>query len=296
MAMSSRVLWGWAIGCGGVAGALTWWWFQGWEVKVRDHTGDVPVVVTGRDLAQGTWITPDTVQLRWIPKPYVQPGTIGALPELTNAQGKPVYAAAVPMGRGEHLTLSKLIALGRRRGLASLLPRGKVAVSLALTPARGAGGWVRAGDHVDLFCTLDSEGLGPLESVTVPLLQDVPVLAVGDRLIGDAEEPKSSSPSESLIPLTDQESSLLLTIAVEPGEVGKVVLARDKGLLSLVLRAVGETSLLPPSPVWLSVLAPVGAPLARAQRSTPPIRWDQRGSPTVPSLERELRRALEPLP
>lgn len=292
--MKPGVLWVAALGCGAVAGCTMWFWLQGLEAEARGSSSEKPVLVTTRDIPQGTWLTPAFVELRRVPKRYSEPTTLSAMTELTTDQGKPTYAAAVPLSRGEHLTLSKLAPVGKQRGLAALLPVGKVAASLMLSPARGAGGWIRPGDHIDLFCTLEGEGAS--DSATVPFLQDVSVLAVGDRLLGDPDDSKRPASTDASVVWGEAEQPVVLTVAVESGEVGKLVLAREKGLLSVVLRPIGQTAILPPLPIPLSSLVPSVGALRHSRQPAAALGAHQQAPASLRVLQHEIDQTLRQLP
>ncbi|MBI3292474.1 MAG: hypothetical protein HYZ73_06660, partial [Elusimicrobia bacterium] len=144
------------------------------------------------------------------------------------------------------------------------------------------------------------------ESLAVPLIQDVPVLAVGDRLLGDPDEVKQSPSAEATTLFTEAEQSVLLTVAVEPTEVGKLVLAREKGILSVGLRPIGETAILSPMPVQLSSLFLLPSTLPPLHETTHPrkgrssLSRSQSGPSPLPgavrSLERQLEQVLRQLP
>lgn len=111
--------------------------------------------------------------------------------------------------RGDH-TLSAHIPLGMR------------AMSLTQPDRHLFGGLLRPGDRVDLLIT-KTASLQSKRSVTVPLLQNVLVLAVGDRL-------GSAHPED-----TDGGTSVV-TLLVTMDQAGLLAHSRSDSRLTLVLR------------------------------------------------------------
>ncbi len=105
-------------------------------------------------------------------------------------------------------------------GVSMRLDPGLKAVSITVDPSSAASGLIRAGDHVDLFVSLDHQG----KRLTVMLLKSVEVLGTGQF-----------SDVTSRLENTASASDANITIAVSNEDAVKVVAAREAGSISAVL-------------------------------------------------------------
>jgi len=109
-----------------------------------------------------------------------------------------------------------------RSSFSSRIPKGMRAMSVAGVGRRAFGDLMRPGDRVDVLLTKAKPG-SEAKVVTVPLLQNLLVLAVGHRF--SATEQRSSSVGSDSV-------TLLLTI----DQASLLAQARRDGTLSFVLR------------------------------------------------------------
>ncbi|MDP3276821.1 MAG: Flp pilus assembly protein CpaB [Deltaproteobacteria bacterium] len=123
-----------------------------------------------------------------------------------------------------------------RRDLSLLVRTGMRAVTIRADSTSSFSGLIRAGDRVDVLATM-SRTNGEGERVTLPLLQNVLVLAAGSDLGGEqaAAQPggAASTTAGSAQPRTDV-TMITLTVSLEEGAL--LVFAQDRGRLSLVMR------------------------------------------------------------
>lgn len=122
-------------------------------------------------------------------------------------------------------------------GLASMVNHGMRAISLNISGAQGVSGMVQPNDRVDVLGTFmfPSETVaGELEAVTLTVLQNVTVLAVGQRLAkqpwGESRRSRRGGYSTVTLEVTPSESELL------------VFAEQSQGRLALALRNPTDVS------------------------------------------------------
>ncbi len=147
-----------------------------------------PVVVATADLEVGTQVSEDKIKVVEIAEKDLPEGTFATVAEVTT------HMVRYPIYKGEPVLEAKL-----GRGLSALseaLQPGMVAQTVKVDDeAGGMTGLIYPGDHVDVYWL----PMNPdLSSISVKLLlQNVKVLAVGQRIERDDNETSSSKESKS---------------------------------------------------------------------------------------------------
>ena len=136
---------------------------------------------------------------------------------------------------GEPIREAKLVRADQGY-LSAVLTPGKRGVSVTVTAASSAGGFVVPNDHVDVLLTTSSE-VGQRSEV---ILSDVRVLAIGKQLgemgvTGGDETGAEASPTP-----TTFDNSTIATLELDPAEAETLVNASTRGQLSLTLRSVAD--------------------------------------------------------
>lgn len=179
------------------------------------NTG-VPVLVAKRDLKVGTLLKPEDYEFSAWPKDGV-----GAhhIKDKKTAETLPGQVVRIPFVAGEPVIASKLVAPGRRGFLAAALSPGMRASTIKVSAVGGVGGFIFAGDRVDVILTHNADGHRVAETV----LQNVRVLGLDQRSTKD-----------------DQAAKLAKTVTLEvtPRMAEKVAILPQLGALTLVLRAL----------------------------------------------------------
>jgi pilus assembly protein CpaB len=134
---------------------------------------------------------------------------------------------------GEPIREAKLVRADQGY-LSAVLQSGKRGVSVTVTAASSAGGFVVPNDHVDVLLTTSS-AMGQRSEV---ILSNVRVLAIGKRLgemgvTGGDETGAETSPT----PVTF-DNATIATLELDPAQAETLVNASTRGQLSLTLRAV----------------------------------------------------------
>src|SRR5690606_18918337 len=105
---------------------------------------------------------------------------------------------------------------------------GRRAITVAVDEINSISGLLEPGDLIDLLVTVDQQG----EKVTVPLLQGVRVMATGQRSVDD---PKSG----------ERRMYSTVTLNTDPLQAQNVVLAREAGRITALLRNPQDSTPLP---------------------------------------------------
>src|SRR3546814_748378 len=180
-----------------------------------------------------------------------------------------------PIAVGEPILASKVSGEGGRATLASILPEELRAVTIPVNQVTGVGGFVRAGDVVDVLLTrqIPGDGAQREDKMTTVVLENVFVLAI-DQIANESEtEPKVGQ-----------------TATVQTDIIGaqKLALAREIGSLSLALRNVENQAVGGTRTVTVSDLGGAGYYIAakesRAGAAAAP-------APTVNTAAGPVRRA-----
>jgi len=173
----------------------------------------VDVVVAANDLQVGAKLEESDLKVINFPSENLPDGVIHQKPR---AIGRGVLQ---PISRGEFILAGKL-ADKDVAGLPALIPPGMRAVSVRVNDVIAVAGFVLPGTRVDVLLT-GNPGSGG-ESVTTTVLENVAVLATGQKLERNAAGQPQSTP--------------VITLLVSPEDAQKVTLASQEGRIQLSLR------------------------------------------------------------
>ena len=183
--------------------------------------------------------------------------------------------AAIPIQKDSQVLGTAMTSVGR--SLATKIPRGMRAVSLAVSDVTGVSSLVAANNYVDVLATVKlGSGLGASNQrvFVTTLFQNVMVLAVGS----DLGEVRTKSPEENaMAALAQQERQRFstVTLALTPQQAQDLVLTQDIGDITLALRSFrdeNETASIPRSNVTAIFGVPEGEVVPRRVPSWQEIR------------------------
>jgi pilus assembly protein CpaB len=206
------------------------------------------VYVAAADILPNTMIDERLIQRIQVPANYLQPTAMASAPDLVGR----VVSVGVP--RGAQILASYLEGAGAT-ALSYEVPRGRRAVTIAVSDVTGVGGLVRPGNYVDILGTFEfgrpvSNQGGVLtyaeERVeTRTMLQNVPVIAVNQEHRLERAAPRT--PDQALAAAAEDPAAAVepapevqiqnVTVLVGPREVQQLVLAQQIGTLTLALRS-----------------------------------------------------------
>lgn len=210
--------------------------------------------------------------------------------------------ALVTMTPGQVVTERQVQSRGPELGLAYSVKPPLRAVTVALDPIIGVAGFPKPGNHVDVLATFTTD----YGMVTRTVLQDVEILAIGNRVQPTEIDPKTGKQAQA-------EEKPTATLAVLPGEAEKLILAENRGKLRLALRAVDDKTYasrnmtkeltvvgIAPVPknqaLQTVVTKPAPAPESRTYREDRSYREEVRQIPAPPALPPVAYTAPAPAP
>jgi pilus assembly protein CpaB len=187
------------------------------------------VLVASKDIAPGHTLSVDLVRWEAWPKSAVSSTLItkDAQPDM----GKAIEGAVVraPLVTGQPITDASIVRAGAAGFLAATIKPGMRAIGMSVTAQTSAGGFILPNDRVDVVLTRELPGNGsPKQYASETILRDVRVLAVDQT----AHQEK------------DQQSVVAKTATLEmsPDQAELMAHAEQSGVLSLALRALGDSS------------------------------------------------------
>ena len=216
-----------AVIFGLLAFALT---YQQLEYEKRRISGDSETVIlikTTRNMVEGEEINASDVA-----RCQVQRNRANAVPsreipwsELPRVIGRKLETS---LPAGQILQTTDLKPPTRRNGFTRVVQQDWRAVSIPVDMVSSVSNLVQPNDNVDVIGTFrfpDAKGDNTLDTVTLTILQDVKVLAVGSRWGTSLGETGAAPRTYSTV-----------TLQVLPAEVEMLVFASQKGRLTLSLR------------------------------------------------------------
>lgn len=236
-------------------------------LRAKTAAGNEPganVVIAASDLVVGARLQDRDVRVATFPRSLVPPG---AFEHASEVVGRGVI---LPIGKGEFVLPSKVAPENAGAGLPALIPPGMRAVSVRVNDVVSVAGFVTPGTRVDVLLTGNPGGSGEPQTSTV--LENVEVVAVGQKL-----ERNSNG---------DAQSAPVITLLVSPDDAQKLTLASTQGRIQLSLRNPVDTKQEELATTRAGVLYKGGAPVvdptpkARVVRKAPAATAP---SPVLPS-------------
>lgn len=196
----------------------------------KSMSENVTVIVASQRIEQGKIITRSMIKEKIVPKQYAQPKYISNIKEFY-VNDSPAFIAVVPFEEGEQITTSKVSSIISGFGLANTIPNDKKALTL-LFNTQEVSGIISSGSKVDLISIVEYETKNhQYEEASCVVAQNMLVLAIGNDIIGMAKNTKEEVTVSVNVPVT---------IAVSMEQAQKIVLAQEKGILKIVLRAISD--------------------------------------------------------
>src|ERR1700756_3391653 len=177
------------------------------------------VIVAANDIQVGAKVQDGDIRMVRVPVSVVPPNSFRSSSQII---GRGVI---LPIQRGEFILPSKLAAENGGSGLPSLIPPGMRAMSVRVNEVVAVAGFVVPGTRVDVLLTGNPAGAS--ESQTTTVLENVAVIAAGQKLERNAAGEPQSTP--------------VITLLVSPDDAQKLTLASSQGHIQLALRNPVDT-------------------------------------------------------
>jgi len=213
------------------------------------------IVVASQPLQLGTRV--DSSNLRLIPWPSSEPVS-GMFTRIEDCANR---ALITPVAENEPILESKLASTQSGAGLPATIPEGMRALSVAVNDVVGVAGFVIPGTMVDVLVTgkASGTGRGGDENITRTILENVRVLAAGQKIEQDREGKPQTVP--------------VITLLVTPDDAARLTMASTEGKIQLALRNTVDTRLTAPAAVLQDTLfagAPPPPKLSTVVKYVPP--------------------------
>ena len=192
------------------------------NVLSRSSAGNEPgadVIVAANDIQVGAKLQDGDIRMVKVPVSVVPPNSFRSRSQII---GRGVI---LPIQKGEFILPSKLAAENAGSGLPALIPPGMRAVSVRVNEVVAVAGFVIPGTRVDVLLT--GNPMGANEPQTTTVLENVAVIAAGQRLERNAAGEPQSTP--------------VITLLVSPDDAQKLTLASSQGHIQLALRNPVDT-------------------------------------------------------
>lgn len=218
--------------------------------QFKAATGQKTVVTTQRivvaavPMQLGTRI--DAKNLKTIPWPSSEP-VVGAFTRIEDCANR---ALITPVAENELIIEGKLASRESGAGLPATIPEGMRAMSVAVNEVVGVAGFVIPGTMVDVLVTgKPANGQGS-DFVTRTILENVRVLAAGQKIEQDREGKPQSVP--------------VITLLVTPDDAAMLAMASTQGKIQLALRNTIDAKIVSPPVVMEAALF--------AGKAAPPVK------------------------
>jgi pilus assembly protein CpaB len=182
----------------------------------------VDVLVTGQDLRYGQRVTRDDVGRAPFPAYAVPEGAFTSLDEMFPA-GVNERIVLRAIDRLEVILPTKLTEPGKQAGITSHLSPGMRAFTIPVNQTSGVAGFLRPGDHVDVFWTGRSSDQG---EVTQMIQSHMRLIAVDQ--------------SADMDRTTNVSAARTVTVEATPRQAAALAQAQGSGRLSLALIGVDD--------------------------------------------------------
>ena len=216
-------------------------------IEARGKGKTVKVIVAKTELKRGDKLSADTVAVRSIPFDYANSAAIA--PEaFDRIDGQ---SLAYPVRAGE-MILWSLMEGKKVPTFSARVEAGHRAMTVAVDEINSISGLLEPGDVIDLLVTIDQKG----KKITRPLLQGVQVMATGQRAADSARGGEIKHYST-------------VTINITPPQAQHLILARDAGKITALLRNPDDRNSIPGGNANMVALLNSGATTAPVDGGIP---------------------------
>jgi pilus assembly protein CpaB len=201
------------------------------------------IVVAASALQLGTRVEPSNLRLINWPTDEPIAGMFTRIEDCANR------ALITTVAANEPILDSKLAPKESGAGLPAVIPQGMRALSVAVNDVVGVAGFVTPGTMVDVLVTgkANTSSNGSEQSITRMILENVRVLAAGQKIEQDREGKPATVP--------------VITLLVSPEDAAKLAMASTEGKIQLALRNTVDTKKVePPSVLEAALFSGSSAP------------------------------------
>jgi pilus assembly protein CpaB len=208
-----------------LAVAMIWSYIESRETELQNDFGNqTPVVIAKEDIKELEIIDDRKVQLINVPSKFQMPGHFKRVEDLYNT------IAAVPIKKGEQITVPRVTYPGAQSGLSRQISIGKRALSIQVTEGQAVSRLLKPGDRIDILALVDYAS-GKKERLKVKtVLQDVLILSTGLYVTNSVPIINIKSETNSRqMKLNSYTNYNTVTLELTPFEVQKMVFLISAG-------------------------------------------------------------------
>ncbi|MGI9369619.1 MAG: Flp pilus assembly protein CpaB [Ruegeria sp.] len=201
------------------------------EALANAKTKSVPtvgVVVSNRPLKYGERLTKEDIRVVDWPETAIPEGSFVDLAVLFPETSDSDRFVLRTMEKDEAIMVVKVTKPGVSAGLTSQLEKGMRAFAISVDVASGVSGFLRPGDHIDVYWTgsLRGTGEGASGEITRLIQTSIQLIAV-DQSAGSSD-------------VTGATIARTVTVAATPEQIAALAQAQNTGRLSLALVGVSD--------------------------------------------------------
>ncbi len=238
------------------------------------------ILVAKDNIPRGKEIKADMLEAVVIPNQYIQPQAVTSLDRIAD------MTTIAEIAKGEQITLSKLTYNKKKEKLSEFTPVGKRAITVSVDNISALLGMIKAGDYVDVVGVVavpmqGADGKPVGQVISVPLFQNVLVLAVGQDTAGTPSKSKNRYGADE----GKDDTHPLITIALEPREASLAAFVQEQGKLRLLLRSPADSTAEPIQPATWETLMQYISPKMNVSQ--------QNNNEPVPTGYVEIHRGLK---
>ncbi len=186
-------------------------------IEARGKGQTMLALVAKADLPKGAVLSKENVAVRPIPIEFAH--SVALTPDdFDRVSGQPLAYAV----KGGEMILWGLMETAKVPTFSARVENGRRAMTVPVDEINSISGMLEPGDLIDLMLTMDRGG----QKITFALLQSVEVMATGTRSVDD---PQGGRTGYSTV-----------TLDTTPEEAQNIIVARDSGKLTALLRNPGD--------------------------------------------------------
>lgn len=219
-----------------------------YQSKIDSRFEKIRVAVPKSDLPDGTPLSTQNVSSREVPREFLHKDAI-SVEQWNQFQGR---ESSAPLTAGAPILRSQILD-EKKLGFAQLLTDGKRALTLQVDQVSSISGLLAPGDRVDILTSINRERLRE----TVVLMTNIQVLATG----ANTTVQRTSNRTAPI------DAFNTVTLLVDPEQAAKLILAREEGTLSVVLRPEDDAS--DEWPKRTTIASLLGEPERKPELKTP---------------------------
>jgi pilus assembly protein CpaB len=163
------------------------------------------IVFANDNMLAGTEITPTMITTGQVSAEMVNEDTFEKPDDLV---GRVTQA---PVYKGQPILATLLAAKGSPSGIGVLIPQGMRAITIEVNEFSGVGGFLTPGCRVDVLATVQGEKNG--EMLTQTVVQNVMVVAIGQRMSVQREKDEGAFRSATIIASAEEAQAIELAAA-----------------------------------------------------------------------------------